>query len=493
MTSVGETGRPCRRCRSSRPSSSPGSPRVRLGWRRTVLRFTPGLRRRLHPNPRRTSCYWAPRPSRKPPRSHGRNRTGRRMQHRGRKMRASRDHRRAACWMLYNPLLRRAHVNTSCGGRSHGTGVAPPATLPPARERITSRQQAPSESRRRRQSPGGALNSASKRSGSKRWRPFGCSANARSPEMWRFAAAATCLCLGLIGSPAGAGDLTSAEPNQPLETLQAAEPSSGSPSSSAVVPPTASGATAPSESSLSGTGWINLDNFSASVGASAWSGDFGSSSTTTISAELLSGTYRVGDLRLSATLPYTRISTAGNVFLGLGATPLIVRSQTTASKRVNEGVGDLTLNASYVLHSNANIDVQLLGGLKAPTASASSRVSTGEADVSFGAEISRPFGRFVPFASIVYRDFGNSLQIRLRDGAATSVGASYVVASRWVANFSYDYSRSASRFVADSHELVSSASYKFMRTGVRLSAYVSAGLSSGAPAISGGLSLGKAF
>ena len=235
--------------------------------------------------------------------------------------------------------------------------------------------------------------------------------------------------------------------------------------------------------------------FSVSIGASAWSGDFGGPSTTTISATLLSATYRLNDLHLSATLPYTRISTAGDIFLGLGATPLIVRAQAAAPSRVNSGIGDLTFSGSYVLHplSHDELEVELLGALKAPTASTSSHLSTGQADVSFGAELSRPFGRVIPFGSLVYRSFGDSAQYRLRDGPAASVGASYVVTNRLVLNASYDYARSASRFVSDAHELVSGLSYGFAHTGVRISAYASAGLSSGAPAVSGGLSLSKAF
>ena len=323
-----------------------------------------------------------------------------------------------------------------------------------------------------------------KRNGAKPLRPSDCFANAESSPLRRLTATAALLFLCCTARPALAGDLS----------LDLSTPT--------VLTPTDLNAQTDRSGLVNGPqprraspNWLSPDNFSLSVGASAWSGDFGSPSTTTISAALLSGAYSLGDLHLSATLPYTRITTAGAIFLGLGAAPLIVQPQTGLRKRVNEGVGDLTFNASYVLHPlpSTGLEVELLGGLKAPTAAASSHVSTGEADVSFGAELSRPFGRLVPFASLVYRDFGSPPQSRLRDGPASSVGLSYVIADRWVANASYDYARSASRFVADSHELVSSLSYKFARSRVRVSAYASAGLSSGAPAVSGGLSLGRSF
>ena len=237
------------------------------------------------------------------------------------------------------------------------------------------------------------------------------------------------------------------------------------------------------------------NDFAVSLGGSAWSGDFGSRSTTDIAAGLLSGQYNRGDWRLSATLPYTRIATSGDVFLGIGATPLIVRPQVQVLRRVNEGIGDLTLGASYLTHAlpKVGVDIELLGGLKLPTASASSHVSTGQVDFSLGTEISKPIGSLVPFVSVVYRDFGSSASLPLRDGIATSVGTSYVFSSRLVANLSYDYARSASRFVGDAYEIVSSVSYKFPRSGIRLSSYASAGLSSGAPGVSGGLSLTRSF
>ena len=232
-----------------------------------------------------------------------------------------------------------------------------------------------------------------------------------------------------------------------------------------------------------------------SLGGSAWSGDFGSRSTTDISAGLLSAQYNRGDWHVAATLPYTRITTAGDVFLGIGATPLIVRPETTSVRRVNEGVGDLTLNSSYLTPGlpALGLDVELLGGLKIPTASSESRVSTGKVDFSLGGEISRPIGRIVPFVSVVYRDFGSSSRLPLRDGIASSVGASYVISDHIVVNASYDYARSASHYVSDAHEIVASASYRFPHYSVRVSSYAAAGLSQGAPGISGGLSLAKAF
>ena len=271
---------------------------------------------------------------------------------------------------------------------------------------------------------------------------------------------------------------------------------------SLVAPALSSTDDGPSASSIalapktSGTGSTPAaSDLSVSLGASAWTGDYGSSSTTDISAELLSARYRHDSWRLSATLPYTRITTAGNVFLGLGATPVVQQSQALGQRRVNEGIGDVTFGLSYLEHAlpRLGIDVEWLGAVKVPTASSSSRISTGQVDFSVGAEITRASGPWVPFASVIYRNFGSTQNLPLQDGFATSIGASYLVSPRALINLSYEYARSASRLIDDSHELVASASYKLTRSNLRLSSYFSAGLSDGAAAVSGGLSVGRAF
>ncbi len=232
-----------------------------------------------------------------------------------------------------------------------------------------------------------------------------------------------------------------------------------------------------------------------SAGGSAWSGDFGAPTDTTISAALLSARYRLGNWRLSASLPYMRIDSAGAVFTGIDGAPVIVAPfpSTPAAKHVREGVGDLTLGAAYLLPTAPKwgFDLELIGKVKLPTGphSLESGVSTGRADYAFGAEVSKPIGRWIPFASATYRDFGSNSQWKLRDGYAASTGVSYVFNDRIVGLVSYDFAQSASRYIGDSHEISASASARLTRTGLRLTGFASAGLSRGAADVTGGLSL----
>ena len=237
-----------------------------------------------------------------------------------------------------------------------------------------------------------------------------------------------------------------------------------------------------------------LSGLTLGAGGSTWSGDYGGPTQTSISAALLTSRYSLGDLRLSASLPYMRIKSAGAVFTGIGGTPLIVSPLFTTSKRTREGLGDLTIGTAYLWPTARSwgLDVEFIGRLKLPTAS-NSAISTGKTDYSIGTELSKPIGRLVPFASVTYRSFGSNREWTLKDGVATSVGTSWLINKSIVGSVSYDYAQRASRFIADSHEIVASLSSRLWKSKFRLSGFASAGFSRGAAAASGGLSLSSGF
>jgi hypothetical protein len=237
-----------------------------------------------------------------------------------------------------------------------------------------------------------------------------------------------------------------------------------------------------------------LSNLTLSAGASAWSGDYGAKTNTDIDAVLLGARYKIGDLRLTASAPWMRIDSAGAIFTGIEGTPLIVAPKANAAKTTREGIGDLTLGAAYSLPSAsiAGLDVDIFGRIKLPTASRESDLSSRKADYAGGFELSKSWGRIVPFASVSYRSFGDSGGWKLKDGVATSVGTSIILSDRLVGVFSYDYAQRASQFVQDSHEISAGLSARLPHN-LRLTGFAAGGLSNGAAAISGGLSLSLAL
>lgn len=226
------------------------------------------------------------------------------------------------------------------------------------------------------------------------------------------------------------------------------------------------------------------------VGSSELSGDFGAPKTTNVAAVLATASYRVDNLRLTASLPWMRIDSSGAVFTEIEGTPIIA-DPAASGRRLREGIGDLTLGASYLLPASLTpgLDTDLSFRVKVPTASQSSRLSTGEVDYSFGGTFQKPIGRFAPLLSVFYRSFGSGPEFQLRSGFATSVGATYAFNPQTVGLITYDYAQRSSQFISDAHQITSSLTSQLPNSPVRLTGFVGGGLSRGAPAISAGLAI----
>lgn len=240
--------------------------------------------------------------------------------------------------------------------------------------------------------------------------------------------------------------------------------------------------------------YTNSSNIGLSLGTAVAGGSFGSGQASSLWSTALGARYAVGALRLTASIPYLRVRGRGLIFSGIDATPLIVSGGTPGPKLTNEGIGDLTVGAAYTLpHGAGRPEVELSGRVKFPTARRSDQLSTGKKDYSAGVQVTQAVGRFGPFVSASYRHFGDPATIALRSGFAASAGSSLSVGERSVVLVSYHYARAATRLVRDSHELFAGASTRIADTGLRGTIFSTAGLSSGAAATSGGVSLAVEF
>lgn len=231
-----------------------------------------------------------------------------------------------------------------------------------------------------------------------------------------------------------------------------------------------------------------------SLGTLYAGGKFGTGSHTSIWSSALGARLRLGDWKLSASLPWMQIRSRSTIFTGIDATPVLVAPNTSLTKRTADGFGDLTLGAAYTIApAGSPLEVELSGRAKLNTATKSSGLSSGENDYALGADVSMPRGRLIPFASFTYRFLGDTDIYRLRDGPAASAGASYSLGSDSFLLASYHYSRAATRFVGNAHELFAGASTRLARTPLRMTGFVTKGLSDGAADASAGLALSYGF
>ena len=226
-----------------------------------------------------------------------------------------------------------------------------------------------------------------------------------------------------------------------------------------------------------------------SLGSSYAGGDFGAARNTSLFTTALGVRYAIGNIRLSASIPYMHLRSNGIFFTGIDSTPIVV-ARGTGPRVTAKGIGDVTLGASYTLpQETAGVELEFSGRVKIPTAARSTGLSSRKTDYSAGVQATKTIGRIAPFASVTYRIFGDPRIIELRNGFAASAGSSYVVDDKTVLLASYHYARAASRLIANAHELFAGASRSMAADRVRLTAYATAGLSSGAAAGSGGLSV----
>ena len=210
---------------------------------------------------------------------------------------------------------------------------------------------------------------------------------------------------------------------------------------------------------------------------------------------LLSARYETDGFRFIASIPRMRISSNGSFFTGLGGSPLFVAPGIAPSKRIREGWGDVTVGSAYLLPGGEGrgFDIEVSANVKIPTASKASQLSTGRVDYSGGAELSKSISRFTPAVNITYRVFGDTRDFHFRNGFDVTAGSTYAITPRALLLLNYEYARSSSVYIKDSHELVAGASFPVASDRLRLTSYISKGLSQGASSVSGGAALAFRF
>jgi hypothetical protein len=196
-----------------------------------------------------------------------------------------------------------------------------------------------------------------------------------------------------------------------------------------------------------------------------------------------------GRLQVSATLPYKRIEGPGNVVSGggiLGLPIIIDPTVPPAGRNVREGLGDLTVAASYAIPTRV-VDVALSGGVKLPTASKG--MGTGETDFEVGAEMSKDLGGVTPFAGVSYTIPGEPEDFSLQNSLSFRGGIAVPVAPRARGYVSYTYAESLSGEIENKQSITGGINAA-IGDRLRLGVFGEAGLSEGSPDIGAGLRLG---
>jgi hypothetical protein len=198
-----------------------------------------------------------------------------------------------------------------------------------------------------------------------------------------------------------------------------------------------------------------------------------------------------GRVQFTATLPYLRIDSPGNVVGGGGGIfglPIIVDPARPATRDRREGIGDLRLGAAYSVPSSS-LGLTFTGQVKVPTASERKRLGTGKIDYMVGAELSKSFAGITPFASVAYTIPGDPQGYDLRDSISARAGLAAQIGERVRGHIFYGYAQSLSRLVPDEQQ-ISTGINAGLSDRLSLGLYGSAGLSQGAPDVGAGVQVG---
>lgn len=247
---------------------------------------------------------------------------------------------------------------------------------------------------------------------------------------------------------------------------------------------------------LPGTAWAQDTSdappadfhFSGTYGLEYSNGSYGTTRNTNVLIQMPSLSVASGDFRLTASMPYMRISGRGLVVFDASGDPIVINRRTSLPPDVRTGFGDLNLSLTYSIPPAVldDFEVRITGITKQPTASERQRLSTGKADYGVSVDISRQYGPWQPFLTVGFLAPGQPAAFHLSDTTSVSVGTSLELSEDLVAVASYDFAGSSTSLLESSNELFGSLSW-VRDDGFTVTGYGTLGLSDGSPGVGTGL------
>ncbi len=166
-------------------------------------------------------------------------------------------------------------------------------------------------------------------------------------------------------------------------------------------------------------------------------GDYGFAQTTEVFSVPVNLIYEQDRWVVRATLPFLSVKGPASVIEGGG--PVVTAPGRPVTK-YQSGLGDAMLSATYHAHPvPGELNVDLTGRVKFPTANEDRGLGTGETDYYAQLDLYRSFDALTPFVSLGYRFLGESTLYPLKDGAYFSAGGSYRVAPTTAVGVAYDW------------------------------------------------------
>ncbi|MFA6231481.1 MAG: transporter [Rhodanobacter sp.] len=249
------------------------------------------------------------------------------------------------------------------------------------------------------------------------------------------------------------------------------------------------------------------DGFSIGTGANYSSGKYGTTTTTDIWSVPFTAAYQSDRWTFKVVVPYIGIHGAGNVIPGTGpvnnSNPLghglghVLgggTSTTTTGATSASGLGDVVASAGYTLFYSADrsFGLDLTGKVKFGTADANKGLGTGQNDYGLSLDSYKVIGRWTPFGTVGWMNYGSSQYIKLKNGINANAGVDYRVASNDHVGIYYNYRQRIAVGGAPQSEVAAYWNHKFSAS-FRLQSYALGGMANGSPDFGVGASINYTF
>ena len=203
---------------------------------------------------------------------------------------------------------------------------------------------------------------------------------------------------------------------------------------------------------------------------------------------------RSGRFSLTASVPYFSTTAPEDLIVGNGGAlglPLLARPTTERREVTRDGIGDVVVQAGYSVPIGS-VNAFVAGTVKVPTASREKALGTGEFDYGVTGQVSRRFGRAIPFASATYTVIGEPDGFDVRNTLAGTIGTQLLVSDASSVTVSYAYEEAASTAIANQQSIGLGVETD-LSPSLRLGADARAGVSDDAPDARLGLRIGIGF
>jgi hypothetical protein len=223
--------------------------------------------------------------------------------------------------------------------------------------------------------------------------------------------------------------------------------------------------------------------FSAVSGFDFTSGYYGAAKRTEVLYIPVTLQAAKGPWTFKAVVPWLRVSGPALLVGGSAGEALGVRTSGSAS-----GLGDIILSAGYSLERfyNYGLYIDLSARVKAPSASVTQGLGTGEWDGAFQIDVAKALGDFMPFAQLGYRVTGQPAGFALRNVVFGSVGLQYAWNPRITTGVAYDVRQPAIATAAVPQEGMAYLNYRFSEDW-SANVYGVVGFSRNSPSAGGGM------